>query len=309
MLPLTPQSIMQQQSFHKPFPALTPAQRYHLDVFGYVIVPDVLTRDECHTLIEASERLKAEFEKAGAAAVRERCGALMTSGERGPDSWALAALLEADPAFAAYATHARLVGMAEELIGGEARITELAVTSNVRLPDAENDSEPQLGFHTGMDIPYGTQQQNGLFHCCFVKTLTNLTDIGPDDGGTAVIAGSHKIEAPIKDIVAAAYEDRSLIHQVEAPAGSTLLFGETLIHATGQLRSDRRRYLAIAAYASRQFPNWSGHTLSDEFQAQIPENMKVLFNGEAHWTRGPKYRNLSEPVEVGNYVMGRWNER
>ena len=30
----------------------------------------------------------------------------------------------------------------------------------------------------------------GLFHYSFVKTLTNLTDLGPDDGGTVVIAGS-----------------------------------------------------------------------------------------------------------------------
>ena len=300
---------MEQDLFHKPFPALTPAQRYHLDVFGYVVIPAVLTRDECDAIIEAAEKLKSEFEATGDPNVRGRGGARLGTGERGPGSWGLSAILEADPAFTAYATHARLVGMAEELIGGEARIVELAVTSNVRLPGSHLDPEPQLGFHSGMDIPFGSHTQNGLYHCCFVKTLTNLTDLGPDDGGTAVIAGSHKIQAPLEDIIAAAYEDRSLIHQVVAPAGSTLLFSETLIHATGPLRSDKRRYLAICAYAGRQFPEWGGHDLSPEFQAQIPEKLQVLFNGKAHWTRGPKYRRFGEPAENGFYALGHWAER
>ena len=32
--------------FTRPFPALTPAQRYHLDVYGYVVVENTLTGDE-----------------------------------------------------------------------------------------------------------------------------------------------------------------------------------------------------------------------------------------------------------------------
>jgi len=300
---------MEQESFHKPFPALTPAQRYHLDVLGYVVIPAVLTRDECGAVIETAEKIKAEIEATGDPNTRGRGRAKIMAGERGPGSWALIPILEADPIFTAYATHARLVGMAEELIGGEARIVELAVTSNVREPDKYRDPKPKLGFHAGMDIPYASHTQNGLYHCSFVKTLTNLTDLGPDDGGTTVIAGSHKIQAPLEDIIAAAYEDRSLIHQVVAPAGSALLFSETLIHATGQLRSEQRRYLIICGYAARQLPNWGGDELSPEFQAQIPEKLQVLFNGKAHWTRGPKYRRLGDSAETGSYALGLWADR
>ena len=32
-------------------------------------------------------------------------------------------------------------------------------------------------------------QRHGLTHCSFVKTLTNLTPLRPEDGGTAVIPG------------------------------------------------------------------------------------------------------------------------
>ncbi len=40
-----------------PFPALTPAQRLHLDIYGYVVVPETLTPDECGAMIEALQKL------------------------------------------------------------------------------------------------------------------------------------------------------------------------------------------------------------------------------------------------------------
>lgn len=45
--------------------------------------------------------------------------------------------------------------------------------------------------------------------------------LGPDDGGTCVIAGCHKATCAEESIIQAAREDPSLIHQVVAPAGST----------------------------------------------------------------------------------------
>ena len=43
--------------FQRPFPALTPAQRYHLDVYGYVVVEKTLTENEVGTLREALQQL------------------------------------------------------------------------------------------------------------------------------------------------------------------------------------------------------------------------------------------------------------
>jgi hypothetical protein len=41
-----------------------------------------------------------------------------------------------------------------------------------------------------------------------------------------------------------------------APAGSTLLFAEPLIHATGQIRSERERVIIIYGYGPSHFPYW-----------------------------------------------------
>ena len=59
-----------------------------------------------------------------------------------------------------------------------------------------------------------------------MKTLAYLTDVGPDDGDTAVVPGSHRMNWPQEEMVAAAKEDDGLVHQVEASAGDVLQLPE-----------------------------------------------------------------------------------
>ncbi|MCF7687072.1 MAG: phytanoyl-CoA dioxygenase family protein [Cephaloticoccus sp.] len=288
-------------TFDRPFPALTPAQRYHFDINGYVVVPKVLSEEECTGILSAMQRIKTEIR------------ALTPGVEPGrgeprflvdlPHHVFISDMREADPLFSAYATHPRLVGMAEEVMGAEARMVEMNAHINSRKPEAMPSAEPKFDFHNGMDVPYASHSKNGLFHCSFVKTLTNLTELGPDDGGTVVVAGSHKIDLPVEDMIARAYEDRSLIHQVVAPAGSTLLFAETLIHATGQIRSDRERAIIICGYGSTMFPYWGGCDLTPEFTAKIPAQLQTLYLGKASWLRGPRYRNLTDPVDPRPFTL------
>lgn len=298
-----------EKTFERPFPALTPAQRYHFEVNGYVVVPEVLSRDECGQVIDALQRTKRDLRARPADYQRKDNEPFFLIDL--PHHVFMGTIRQADPAYLAYATHPRLVGMAEEIIGGEARIVELNAHINSRNPQAKFSEKPKFDFHLGIDVPYGGHTKNGLFHCSFVKTLTNLTELGPDDGGTVVVAGSHKMDMPEAEMIACAYEDRSLIHQVIAPAGSTLLFAETLIHATGQIRSDRERAIIVCGYGTRMFPYWDGGELSPDFAAKIPEHLKTLFFGKAHWTRGPRYRTLAQPVDPRKFTLadGWWSSQ
>lgn len=288
-------------TFDYPFPALTPAQRYHFETFGYVVVPGVLSRDECETIRAALQRLKRELRVRTPGRVRKPGEAHFINDQ--PHHVFMGSIREADPAITAYAAHPRLVGMATEVIGGEVRIVELNAHINERNPAEQPGETPQFGFHLGIDVPYGSHTRNGLFHCSFVKTLTNLTDLGPDDGGTVVIAGSHKLDLPQEQLIACACADRSLIHQVVAPAGSTLLFAETLIHATGRIRSDRERAIIVCGYGTTMFPFWDGGEMTPGFAEQIPPHLQALFHGKAHWTRGPRYRTLAEPADGRSFTL------
>jgi hypothetical protein len=57
-------------TFERPFPALTSAQRYHLDVNGYdlngyVVVQDVLSRDAYGILCDGLQRVKRDIRTLG----------------------------------------------------------------------------------------------------------------------------------------------------------------------------------------------------------------------------------------------------
>ena len=282
-------------AFQRPFPALTPAERYHFDVFGYVVVENTLSADETATVLDALQSLKREFEATGdpTGTVIRNC---RVSGYS-PTNMHFAHVLETDPAILDYITNPRLVGMAEEVVGGVVRLSESEAIINRRDPDSYTDPEPSFGFHFGTRPPHGTYTGNELFHSNFVKTLTNLTELGPDDGGTVVIAGSHKIALPMEEIVACAYEDRSLIHQVVAPAGSTVLFAESLIHATGQIRSDRERTIIITGYTPPMFKADTGQEPSAEFLADLPEHVRDYLVGRQQWSWTPRFRTLLEGWE------------
>lgn len=285
---------MPETEFIRPFPALTPAQRYHLEVYGYVVIENTLSADETGRLHGAMQRLKRDLlasddpNKTGV-----RNGRLSANK---PHYLHFAHILETDPAIFDYLTHPRLVGMAEELVGGTVRLEESEAVINSRDPEADGSTPPRFGFHTGTAPDVGTYTENGLYHCTFVKTLSNLTELGDDDGGTVVVAGSHKVKGDREAILAAAYEDRTLIHQVVAPAGSTLLFGEALIHATGQIRSDRERVIVIGGYTPTMFQAWNDQEPSAEFIAATPEHLKPLISGSDKWSWQQRRRSLDTPA-------------
>ncbi|MEE3259498.1 MAG: phytanoyl-CoA dioxygenase family protein [Candidatus Latescibacterota bacterium] len=285
---------MPNTEFTRPFPALTPAQRYHLDVYGYVVIENTLTTDENGRLHEAMLRLKRDLLATNDPA-KDYVRNCRLSAHK-PHHLHFAHILEADPAIFDYLTHPRLVGMAEELVGGSVRLEESEAVVNQRDPEADLAAPPRYGFHTGTAPDVGTYVENGLYHCTFVKTLTNLTELGPDDGGTVVVAGSHKVKGDREAIIAAAFDDPALIHQVIAPAGSTLLFGEALIHATGQICSDRERVIVIGGYTPPMFQAWNGQEPSAEFVAQTPEHLVPLISGSDKWGWQQRRRSLDMPV-------------
>ena len=99
-------------------------------------------------------------------------------------------------------------------------------------------------------------------------------------------------------------EDPSLIHQVVAPAGSTLFFYETMLHATGEIRSDKERVVMIARYCPA---NYATHrVISDEETLKtVPEALRPLITGR--YDPRPRRRLLGTTVGAGridNYSDG-----
>ncbi len=269
----------------KPFPALTPTQRLYLDVHGYVVIENALTPAEVAALCDTLYGIEHAYRQHGALPGPD-CHFSSTAEE----FFRVDNLPHLAPCFFDYLTHPRLLGMVEEITGGNVRLEQS--DAHIRRPSPERKS---YGFHRGMDVGM-SYLKNGLYHGPFVKTLTNLTDLGPDDGGTVCIAGSHKLDIDPQAIIAAALADPRMIHHVQAPAGSTLLFFESLIHASGIIRSGRDRLLIIGGYTPSMFQTWRGYEPHSDFAQAQDEATRSLLTGDQkyHWDR--RLRLLSDPV-------------
>jgi len=290
------------------FPAMTSAQRLFFEVNGYVVIEHTLTQSECRNLLTALSELRTRFE------AEVNPAEAIIDGSRSerydpPHYLSWFHLLQAHPAFLQYLTHPRLIALVEEVVGGKVRLDESAAIVNRRAPDYDAKAPFRYTWHRGGQPGFDSYSYEGLYHCTFVKTLTNLTDIGPEDGGTAVIAGSHKLNCSEDDMVGAAYDDPSLVHQIEAPAGSTMVMCETLIHATGQNRGERERAIIIGGYSHPKNMAMAGWEPDPDFLNTLSEEIKELLTGRPLWTWPERHRKLGTPSGSGdiNYKPRMWS--
>lgn len=282
-------------------PALTPAQRLHLELHGYVVVEDAITNDEVVRLRELVYELEA----------RLRSGETLPPPAKlhsGGTLWfRLDNLPHLDPAFLEHVTHPRLWGMAEEAIGGEARLEQSDVSIHRPGPAGEQEHFGLHGSH------YGRQawvSGNGLYHFPFVKTLTLLTDVGPDDGGTVFLPGSHRLsEAALRDVLAVAVRSPELLHHVEGRAGSTALFYESTIHGGGHIRSGNDRMYIVSGYTPPMFQPWHEYDPDPEWLATLPPAHRVFLSGSNRWLWGPRPRTLTDEVQTLEAAQAEATER
>lgn len=268
-------------SFARPAPALTSAQRLHLELYGYVVIEDMLTTAEIEQLRNDIYDIEHRF-RAGDNLETLR-PAFLDPALPQPQTQAnfrIHNLPHISASFFDYLTHPRIVGMAEELIGGPARLVRSDAHIRRPVPDPDDNPLTANDFHRlsrGMTATI----TNGLYHFPFVKALTNLTDWGPDDGAPSVIPGSHKLPDDLdkQAIGDAALLDPALVHQVQAPAGSTLIYVESLLHCIGTIRSGRDQVLLLGGYTPHMFAAWAGMEPAAELVQRLPQEYQQFFLG------------------------------
>ncbi|MBT3603427.1 MAG: hypothetical protein HN521_10220 [Candidatus Latescibacteria bacterium] len=125
---------------------------------------------------------------------------------------------------------------------------------------------------------------NNQFRCGQINILFALNDIGPGDGATMVIPGSHK-----SNLIHPAIQDRqdggvkkSLDHvdeavQVQLEAGDAVFFVDCLAHGSSERVNDGERRIAILRYG----PHWGndryGFQPSPELLERLtPERRKIV---------------------------------
>ena len=110
--------------------SLTPAQRLHFDIYGFVLLENVLNDDEIERMKGALYRMKAD-ENLDAKRVYAR--------GKSEHHVLFGNLVAYDPALLEYAAHPQLVPLVEEVVGGAVRLEETEAIINSRNPETELD--------------------------------------------------------------------------------------------------------------------------------------------------------------------------
>jgi ectoine hydroxylase-related dioxygenase (phytanoyl-CoA dioxygenase family) len=105
------------------------------------------------------------------------------------------------------------------------------------------------GGGTTDDLTHFYQFHNGKMRCGLSVVSWILTDCGPGDGGFACIPGSHKSNYPTPRGVALLDRNIGVVRQVEAKAGSAVIFTEALTHGTMPWAAEHQRRSILYKYA------------------------------------------------------------
>jgi len=132
-------------------------------------------------------------------------------------------------------------------------------------------------------VRYQYRMINGHFRCGQVNILMAMTDIGPGDGGTLVVPGSHK-SSFIPDEVRALYQNRENYKtlpegaiEVHLKAGDALLFVDALMHGATERTNPGERRAVIYRYGPMWGKTRHGFEYSEELLARLtPERRRIL---------------------------------
>ncbi len=136
----------------------------------------------------------------------------------------------------------------------------------------------------GFASPVRTQYAyiHGGFRCAQVNVLVALTDIGPGDGATMVIPGSHKsnLAHPLAGDYARGDRMDALPGAVEvhAKAGDALMFVDSLMHGgSSRTTVEGERRVIILRYGPAWVRTRFGYTWSDSLLSRItPQQREIL---------------------------------
>ncbi|MFI5835816.1 phytanoyl-CoA dioxygenase family protein [Micromonospora sp. NPDC051300] len=112
------------------------------------------------------------------------------------------------------------------------------------------------GYHSPLRCAYG--YANGVFRCGQVNIIVALTDVGPGDGATMVVPGSHKANLPHP--LAGDYDRGDRMDalpgavEIHLERGDALLFTDSLMHGGSSRTNPGERRVLIYRYG----PAWGG---------------------------------------------------
>ena len=183
--------------------------------------------------------------------------------------------------------HPTIIEDCRQLMGTELRHRFTWMIIKEPHPERHQDRQAlmdfdKMGWHRDMRPKWGTfvdDENPGLVNCILINCMVPVTDIGPDDGGTMVLEGSHKLEGTgISEL------RQCPTAQIEAPRGSVIYFPETLMHSAVPILSEKKRYVMFYAFVAPWFEVWQGGEVPREIVESYDDmTLRRIIGGDERW--------------------------
>lgn len=156
-----------------------------------------------------------------------------------------------------------------------------------------------IGLHSGNHFGIKRNQfrvYNGKFLCCQVNVLMALTDIGPGDGGTMIIPGSHKqhFAPPEYDLYrmqqGGSVDGLDYAEELYLNAGDAVIFVDALSHGSAKRVNPGIRRTCVYRYG----PSWGnfrfGYQPSAELLARLTPKRRQIIQPQKELLREPQVK-------------------
>lgn len=233
---------------------MTPEERFRFDLRGYVVVPGVLTLDECATLSELADRAWPRMPNDGP---YRRLEAFSRWGKP----------------FLDLMDHPTVLPYLIELLGSRLRADHDYTIFTQRGTDPHRLHGGPRRYETDHWYYYS----DGIMRNGLTVATWALTDVGPGDGGFACIPGSHKTNflTNLPDDVRRFERLPDYVHQPPVRAGDVLIFTEALIHGSAPWRAEHERRALLYKY-SPPHSTWRKEPYDIDAYPEVTEQQRRL---------------------------------
>ena len=253
---------------------------YLFDLRGYIKLEGALSSDEV-------DELNATIDTIPQLKPGEWYGYIHGHGNGTTDGLNYQQIYEAGEPFERLIDHPSWIGHLKTFVGGEGTFDyhhgPLFIDENFV---TFREAGEAIGLHSGNHFGIKRNQfrvLNGKFLCGQVNVLIALTDIGPGDGGTMLIPGSHKqnFAPPEYDLYrmqkGGSVDGLDYAVEFHMEAGDALVFVDACSHGSAKRVNEGTRRICVYRYG----PSWGnfrhGYAPSPELLERLtPERRQIV---------------------------------
>jgi len=247
---------------------------YLFDLQGYLCLDGALSADHVGRINQSLDQMRDQATPGG------WIGRVHVQDHSAARGLNLQQIYEGGEPFEEIIDHPSWIGLIKKYVGGIDGLYIDENFANIRGPGQS------INIHSGgADRKIRTQfrYHDGQFHCGQINVLIALTDIGPGDGATMVVPGSHKsnmvhpaLDRDYQEVVGESADGTLGAIEVHMKAGDAILFVDSICHGSAARVNDGERRIMVYRYG----PSWGntrfGYIPSDELLDRLTDERKKI---------------------------------